>query len=135
MGEIKLTAQDVWRLDIEWDDRLPDHMVKRIEKWASTFQDIHLITIPRCVRPLLEAENVLVTFCDAASPAQAACCFLVQIGKEQSHSALVASKLKLTSVNKPEPIPRFELIGGVLAVKLSRKVGKALNISTEQMHF
>ena len=67
----KLLLQDLWRLELSWDQELPDYLQLRWRKWA---EDLHLIsdhTLPRYMGSLnlKVRDRTLHGFADASSKA------------------------------------------------------------------
>lgn len=69
MIKLKLIYQDLWRLDVKWDNEVPDVIFKRWEDWLKEVRSINCIEIPRSyfpdARPYRSVE--LHTFCDASN--------------------------------------------------------------------
>ena len=45
--EPKLIIQELWRLNVDWDDEFPSELKQRWEEWKETLQDLPSMEIPR----------------------------------------------------------------------------------------
>lgn len=137
----RLIAQALWKRgtteeSLDWDDLVPDTVVKQLQKWSKDFQKIHQKTIPRCVKPANGwTDTRLVVFCDSSTSAQSACGYLL-VKTEQGHIPnLWCCKQKLSSINKPESIPRQELIAAVIGTQLAVQICSNIGLDIKKVTF
>ncbi|XP_035901806.1 uncharacterized protein LOC118507435 [Anopheles stephensi] len=65
---LKVLLQEVWRLNLGWDDEVPDEIQCKWDSWMQRLPDLEGITIPRCYRlitPFAETCLQLHVFVDA----------------------------------------------------------------------
>ncbi|XP_036346881.1 uncharacterized protein LOC118756189 [Rhagoletis pomonella] len=108
---------------LDWDDPVPESTAQRWQEFCNTMFDIDDIVIPRWLRFNPRTNSVqLHAFCDGSSEAYAVAVYIrVEQPDGMSHTALITAKSKI-SPTKPLTIPRTELCGAVLAIKLMKWV-------------
>ena len=137
----RLLAQGLWKHDPDqpapdWDDEVDPQVVKKLERWTNEFQCIHEKHIPRCVKPHNTWDQTkLVIFVDSSGSCQASCAYLLEETASGHTSQLWACKQKLTSINKPESIPRSELIAAVLGVNLAVQLCSNMGLDLAKVTF
>ena len=126
----KLLLQDLWRLELSWDQELPGYLQLRWRKWA---EDLHLIsdhTLPRYMGSLnLKARDcTLHGFADASSKAYGGVVYLRTVYHDCSiQVSLVTAKSRVAPL-KTQTIPRLELCGALLLTDLLTQVAADLTI-------
>lgn len=127
----KMLMQSIWQLPsgINWDDELPEHILKQ---WTPIFDELTSpvpISVPRWLKLSENKDNVeLHAFCDASNLAYACCVYLRVIHEDQTVSCnLVTAKTKVAPV-RITTIPRLELCGAILLSQLVSRCVQALSI-------
>lgn len=119
----KILLQDLWRLDVLWDDPVPDAIDERWQAWRSQIERTRLCQVPRCYSPFIKTtlDLQLHVFADASEEAFAAVAFWrVKVG-DQVQLAFVAGKTRCAPV-KEMTVPRLELQAALLATRLLNEV-------------
>ena len=113
----KLLIQKAWLEARDWDELLPTHHQREWTKWFRELKDLELVKIPRCLKdPSPKVEELSIhTFSDASENAYTAAISAGTI--ESSH------------------IPRLELLGALVGVRLTRQVCSALKIPTNRVTY
>ena len=44
----KILFQDIWKLDVVWDDKLPDGLEVKFKKWIDSTKHLSSLIINRC---------------------------------------------------------------------------------------
>lgn len=133
----KLLIQQAWIEAADWDVRLPVH---HQEQWKSWFQEstgLEGIRIPRCLkeRHSTAVKASLLTFSDASEAAYAAAVYIRQEYEDKSTTTrLIGSKTRLSPL-KAMSIPRLELMGAVIGLRLTKQISSALEIPLSQATF
>jgi hypothetical protein len=132
----KLYLQQAWLEALDWDDELPDKLKKEWENW---FNELHLlqeIKIPRCLKNSnLVTSVTLHSFSDASEKAYAAVVYARHEFEDKSVTTqLIASNTRLSPL-KARSIPRLELMGALIGVRLTKKVYTALEIPVKDATF
>lgn len=116
---------------LDWDEPLPMNIESQWKQFLDGLRTINEISIPRWLRylPYGIKSIELHAFCDGSSIAYAANVYLrIQYEKGDVHTSLLVSRSKVTPT-KPLTIPRTELCGAVMAVKLANWIATNINIS------
>ena len=132
----KVIIQSCWKLDLEWNDAVPDDVSRAYTNWKDDMSSLSQLKIPRKVLPThLYDEASLQVFCDASEKAYGACVYLVSVKDDIVSSTLISSKCKVAPI-KPSTLTRLELLavhtGAKLATTVKTPLSKskhALNIS------
>ncbi|XP_063990402.1 uncharacterized protein LOC135169383 [Diachasmimorpha longicaudata] len=111
--QTKLIKQDLWRLNLNWDESVP----KNIET--------------TCLK-----ELQLHGFCDASQKAYGACIYVRTISNnDQTSSQLFCAKSRMTPLRNPQSIPRLELCAALLLSQLYSTVCKTINTNINRAVF
>jgi hypothetical protein len=122
--------QELWKIELGWDDAIPQDYAKRWSDWlVELFQLAKTISIPRFLQFRSDRTANLDVFCNASQNIFA-CCVHVRITKKVTSKttreendpeenvvavSLVTSKARVAP-SKTESIARLELSGCVIAV-------------------
>lgn len=131
----KAFIQKLWLAGIEWDQELPEIMLK---EWITYRQELYTLSefrIPRWIGSSVNNQRLeLQGFCDASNIAYAAVVYARVIDDQgQVTINLLRSKTKVAPV-KQVSIPRLELCGAVLLAKLLSDVSQVLQVPKENVH-
>ena len=106
----KIFLQELWRLKVDWDDRITKSECKQWEKWKGELVNLEEITIPGCHYPsrYLAKDIQLHLFCDAPELVCGAVTYIkFEFELEKSHCSSIMSKNRLPSI-KAISLPRLE---------------------------
>ena len=130
----KIIIQSCWKLDLEWNDTVPDDVSRAYTNWKDGMGSLSQLKIPRKVLPThLYNEASLQVFCDASERAYGACVYLVSIKDDVISSTLISSKCKVAPI-KPSTLPRLELLAIHTGAKLATAVKGALSKSKHALN-
>ena len=111
----KLLMRKIWKLEVGWDDPLPDEICSEMKKLSRDLEMLSEVTYPR---QALNENKIygLHIFCDSSAEAYGYVAYAVD---EEGRSTYLHSKSKLTPLNrsKEHSIPTLELMGVILAFK------------------
>ena len=125
----KVIIQCCWKLDLEWNDAVPDDVSRAYTTWKDDMSSLSQLKIPRKVVPTyLYDKASLQVFCDASGKAFGACFYLVSVKDDIVSSTLISSKCKVAPI-KPSALPRLELLAIHTGAKLATAVEGALSKS------
>ncbi|CAI6364889.1 unnamed protein product [Macrosiphum euphorbiae] len=125
----KIIMQHLWKNKLDWDDPLPDTLIKWWSDHRSSYGALRFFDLPRHCND----EHTQVTtyslhgYSDSSEQAYAAALYLVSVfpdGKSSSH--LVLSKTRVAPL-KTQSIPRLELCGATLLASLTKHLLEALS--------
>ncbi|KAK3736479.1 hypothetical protein QZH41_005829 [Actinostola sp. cb2023] len=133
----KILMQELWTTGIDWDDQLMIDQVKQATKWFKELENLPSIQVPRCIQPALGdlVTMSLHTFTDASADAYGAVVYSRCEYKSGNIAIrIVASKSRVAPL-KATSIPRLELMGAVLGLRLSLSISKVYKIDTRDLKF
>ncbi|OXA44497.1 uncharacterized protein LOC110857830 [Folsomia candida] len=128
----KLMLQEMWRTDKGWDDEVEEEQVSKFMKWCQEIYLLSKIKIPR--RMMLRAESSgtqLHLFTDASSYAYAAVIYIRSERGPEVSVQLVQAKARVAPL-KGGTIPRLELMGCLIGVRLLNMVRDSLDIRIDR---
>ena len=133
--ENKDSLQRLWETKVGWDDPVPEHIQGVWSQWRSQLKLLSQVYIQRYYFPteIQVASLQLHSFCDASEDAYSGLVYLrTEDTGGNTHVAIVASKTRVAPIKRLS-IPRLELCGAFLLIKLLSHVGNALQISIENV--
>uniref|UniRef100_A0A8W8P1X9 CCHC-type domain-containing protein n=1 Tax=Magallana gigas TaxID=29159 RepID=A0A8W8P1X9_MAGGI len=133
----KVLLQEMWTAGLDWDDVLSEDLISKAEKWFRELTELSLIEVPRCLRPSNGEiiSTYLHTFVDASQDAYGAVVYQRCIYDNGSVSVrFVTAKSKVAPLTAVS-IPRMELMGAVLGLRLTLSVTSALEMNGDQCTF
>ena len=112
----------------DWDDMLSDDIKS---EWVEFFREMFLLEtmkFPRCFKTITaKGDPMLVMFSDASNTAFGACAYIrYELLDGSYYSSLVAAKCKMAPL-KSMTIPRLELSGAIVSVRLGESLVKELS--------
>ena len=130
----KVIIQSCWKLDLEWNDAVPDDVSRAYTNWKDDMSSLSQLKIPRKVLPThLYDEAFLQVFCDASERAYGACVYLVSVKDDIVSSTLISTKCKVAPI-KPSTLPRLELLAVHTGAKLATAVKGAQSKSKHALN-
>lgn len=133
----KVLFQDCTRLQLDWDEPVPDEVNCKWRAWMTSFGDLKDVMIPRCIKPhTFDESNIeLHHFSDASERAYGCCSYIRCVNKNgEIHTALIMSKGKVTPT-KPLSIPRLELQAATLSARIGAMLLRELDIDITRSYF
>ena len=124
--------QKAWLEARDWDELLPTPHQREWTKWFRGLEDLELVKIPRCLKdPSPKVEELSIhTFSDASKNPYTAVVYARHVYEDGNITArLIMSKSRLSPL-KTVSIPRLELLGALIGLRLTRQVFSALKIPT-----
>ena len=116
---VKILLQQLTKLDLGWDDEIPDNLCATWERWFSKLYLLEHISLPRCFMGCTEPQCLkLHCFCDGSASGCASFCYLCYKTNDSWKSSFVVGKARVATI-KAATILRLELAATVTAVKLS----------------
>ena len=123
----KILLQDMWSLGLEWDDELNETLATSARAWFKELSDLQQLHIPRCLqdKSKMLVRMSLQTFVDASR-----CTY----EDGSISSTIIASKTRVAPTTATS-IPRLELMGAVIGVRLTSRIAKVLDVSMNDCVF
>lgn len=123
---VKILFQSLWKLKLEWEDPLPTNLAHRWDEMREQMQQLKEIRIDRWIGSVRGSAVELHGFCDASLDAYGAVVFArVCDASGNVHVHNLCAKSKVAPV-KVVSLPRLELCGAALLVKLLGDVKQAM---------
>ncbi|XP_070547932.1 uncharacterized protein [Ptychodera flava] len=135
--QAKILLQKIWAAGLDWDDTPATDLEVKGYKWFSELNDLANIKIPRCLQLPSEKDKLLTlhTFVDASQEAYCAVTYARYAYDDGSvHSQIVAAKTRVAPL-KATSIPRLELMGAILGLRLATASSRALETELKQSTF
>ena len=119
---------------LDWDDPLGEPLVCRSRKWFKELSELNQIRVPRSLQLQTEGAPVdtsLHTFLDASQDAYGAVMYYRNAYQSEFMcSVIVASKTRVAPLSAMS-VPRLELMGAVLALRMREEISKTIKHSTK----
>lgn len=133
----KIGIQRCWQEGIGWDEAMPADLEKAWRDWFQEVEELRQISVQRCLRQdRHDTHDVsLHTFTDASEKAFGAVTYIRYVFSDGSvEVTFVAAKTRVSPLSATS-IPRLELMGAHLGVRLSQKLAVSLEIPIEKHNF
>ena len=133
----KLLIQELWRKRLGWDENIGEDLIKPWEKWLAELSLLPTFQMPRWVGYSKgHTKNTqLHIFCDASELAFAAVAYIRIITDDGTcHCSLLTSKSRVAPIKKLT-LPRLELQGAVLGIRLRKLITKEITLQLDQIIF
>ena len=124
----KSILQELCRLDVSWDDPIPDDIKIKWEKWRADLLNLQQISISRCYKP-----ETLVLLCALNSTTSQTQARMID-EQQRIHCTLVMGKSRVAPL-KPVTVPRLELTAAVCSVRISQQLRRELSYHIDQEYF
>ena len=124
----KLLIQELWKLDLAWDEPVPTDISARWQKVRNELSRIAELPIPRFLGETQSVRLELHAFCDASQLASAVCVYLRKEGSESTTCDILFAKTRLAPLKPPQTIPRLELVALVMGANLIDFVERQLRL-------
>lgn len=118
----KLIIQKMWEDKLQWDDPLPENILKPWQTFATNLINMPTITVPRNLALVGATKVELVGYCDASMNAYGSVIYLRVFSGNKINVSLLCSKSRIASLNKKLTIPRLELNSALLLSMLANKI-------------
>ena len=130
----KILIQRAWIARVDWDEKLDEKLSSDCRKWFEEAEFLRRIRMPRMLFKNKATEQQLHIFSDASMEAYGAVIYLRQKIDGENSVTFVLAKGKVAPV-RVVSVPRLELLGACLAVRIAKKVTRALKVNMDTVHF
>nr|XP_042900823.1 uncharacterized protein LOC122269859 [Parasteatoda tepidariorum] len=124
----KIFMQQLWLLQLDWNEALPPDVSKQWENFIKTLPDIESIHVPRCFLEVSARFVVLHGFADASSKAYGAVIYIQGVSNSNEVTTQLLCSKSRVAPTKSMTIPRLELCSCLLLSKLTQKVIAAIRL-------
>ena len=132
----KMLLQELWSRGYDWDDVIQDALAVRIDHWFDQLKCLSDVKVPRCLREskVIVSKEIIV-FVDASVLAYGTVAYLrCQYEDLSVSSRLIAARSKVAPL-KPITVPRLELMGAILGVRLAQRLVSVFETSMQMVSF
>jgi hypothetical protein len=134
----KLLLQDLCRLKLKWDEKIPENYQKRWIQWLAGLPKLEDVSVSRCLKPSDFGNPVgiqLHHFSDASNIGYGVITYLRLVNESGDvHCSFVCAKSRVAPI-KQISIPRMELTAATVAVRINNMLMKELTIPIDDVHF
>ena len=136
----KRIVQQLWKQNIDWDEPIPNSLLKQWEFWKEDMQFISDINTPQWFgfEKQLGDRIELDIFCDASSEAYGVVAYVNYFSDCPKKNVSIFSLLKSRLAPIKEislTIFRLELQAAILAVRLKNTISKKLDFPIDETRF
>ncbi len=112
---------------LRWDEEVPDAVRETFAKLLTALARAGRVWFPRCIRPtgMASTDVWLATFVDGATQASCAVCYALWPTATGHDARIICAKTRVTPLQRIT-IPRVELQGAVIGIRLATKVQEHL---------
>ena len=130
----KLIMQQIWKLNLNWDESLPQQLHIKWTDFESELPILQQFKFPRQICLPNTVKTQLHGFCDASEQAYGACVYLRSESKNGKIAVhLICAKSRVAPI-KTISVPKLELCGALLLAKLMTVVKDALKINNVKVN-
>lgn len=128
--------QQLWRLQVQWDDPLPNDIKEHWIAYRTSLCLLNDLLIPRQITCEGDIVNIQIHgFSDASIYAYGCCLYLRCTNSSGVHtSKLMCAKSKVAPL-KAISLPRLELCAALLLARLSNKIISKLHVKVNNSYF
>ena len=133
----KILLQDMWPAGLESDDELNETLATSARAWFKELSDLQKLNIPRCLqdKSKMLVRMSLQTFVDASESAYGSVVYSRCTYEDGSiSSTIIASKTRVAPTTATS-IPRLELMGALIGVRLTSRIAKVLGVNMNNCIF
>ena len=132
----KLIFQQLWELQIDWDDEFPNPLKGQFENWLKELGSLQEWKIPRFFATFSwrDADEIqLHIFCDASEKAYGCCAYLRVVEGTSVSVNLILTKARVAPL-KTVTLPRLELLGTLLGSRVLKFLISELHLSCDTVY-
>jgi hypothetical protein len=134
----KLLLQDLCKLKLRWDDKIPQHLQRRWDQWLMDLPKLEELSVNRCLKPRDFMNPVSIQlhhFADASELGYGVITYLRLVNHSGVvHCSFVCTKARVAPL-KQISIPRMELTAATIAVRINNMLMRELKIPIDGIYF
>ncbi|XP_026745266.1 uncharacterized protein LOC113506629 [Trichoplusia ni] len=120
----KIVLQSLWRLQITWDEPIPEGENELFAAWLAQLGTIAQIRLPRCYAPRKYEDLELHVLCDASEQAYATVAYWRHENCNGTVSVMIVAAKAKVAPKRTQTIPRLELQAAVIGARLADTIRK-----------
>jgi len=132
----KILIQELWKLQIGWDESLPLDILTKWSSYVTEMQQLNGFCVKRHVGGSeSDSEIQLHGFCDASERAYGACVYIrIRNQNDLTQVYLLGAKSRVAPL-KTVSVPRLELCGAQLLVQLVNRIKTSLVSEISKVYY
>ena len=132
-----MLLQDMWTAGIDWDDEFTEPLSISALAWFAELYQLQKIQVPRCLwnEGTIADTMSLHTFVDASENACGAVVYARCQNEDGTISTNIVAAKTRVSPNIATSIPRLELMGAIMGVRLTTRISGVLGVKMEKSYF
>ncbi|XP_056001985.1 uncharacterized protein LOC125664373 [Ostrea edulis] len=134
----KKILQNFSKLQLGWDDEIPENLAIQWNNWFSDLQKLSNFTIERCIKPVgfgTLCSVQLHHFADASEIGYGTVSYLrLENTNKEIHCSFIMGRSRVTPL-KQTTIPRLELTAATVAVRTDKMLKAELDIPIDESMF
>ena len=122
----------------EWDDKVPDDVLKKWNRWISGLKKLEKISFPRCYSTLAKRKCTvyeLHSFSDASTSGKGCVTYLRSLAGQDVEVSFVAGKSLVVPADTNTTVPKLELLAADLCSRQHAKARRALRLPVRREFF
>ena len=130
----KLLLQEMWTAGLEWDEEMNTPLISSAQSRFSELHDLKQVQVLRSLQAIVKKiESVsLHTFVNASEDTYGAVVYARYTYLDGTISANIVAAKTRVSPSKTMSIPRLELLGEVIGVRLLTRISEVLELQVNQ---
>ena len=133
---IKVVMQELWIHGLDWDTAIPDQQNNKVTSWFEELKDLSMVKVLRCLQKTSKViQRVIHVFTDASSEAYGAVIYQQCIYEDDTTSTRFVMSKSRVSPLKSTSIPRLELLGAVIGLKMAVKITESMDADIKKVIF
>ena len=127
---VKCIIQEIWRAKVGWDDPVPDILQTRWNQWQDELRHLGNLNIPRYHGFSCEGDAVEIHFfSDASQDGFASVAYIRAVDASNVvRCSFIAAKSHVAPVKQALTIPKLELQGAVMSIRLFNTLKNELDL-------
>ena len=130
--------QELWALDLDWDDKIPENISTKWEECLENILKVGVLKFYRWIGDCEDSNIELHIFCDASESAFATTVYSRVISRgengKQVYTNLIMSKSRVSPL-KNESVARLELIACVIGTRLLKAINTSYKIPQTNIYY
>ncbi|XP_045499411.1 uncharacterized protein LOC123697038 [Colias croceus] len=118
----KIILQSLWRLQISWDEPIPEEEGEHFAGWLSQLEAVGALRLPRCYAMDNVEDIELHVLCDASEQAYAAVAYWRMRRTDGNVQVKLVSAKAKVAPRRAQTIPRLELQAAVIGARLADQI-------------
>ena len=132
----KRVLQELWLVGVDWDQPIPDSIMQQWNRWTATLECLKNCKVPRALTLSNEIKNIeLHAFCDASTLGFGSVVYLRIIYVTDFVAVNFVSSKSRVAPLRPLTVPKLELQGAIVALRLVKFIQSSLRITINQIFY